>query len=265
MAVALVTSDPTFMANDPDLDMPLLVDALGAVGISARSEVWHDPSVDWSDFDLVILRSTWDYSERLSQFRSWLGHVAGQARLANCASMVMWNLDKTYLHQLSRQGVPTVPTQFAADPAEVRDALEQTASDRVVIKPTASAGSRNTGLFEHSDPAALELASQILASGSTVMVQPEVPAISSTGETAILSFGGAPSHAIRKGPLLALGGGLQGGRYRETISPETPSADQLRTAARALSAVEAIGKSSGWPATGIVPLYARFVRAGRSR
>ena len=60
-------------------------------------------------------------------------------------------------------------------------------------------------------------------------------------------FEGEFSHAIRKGPLLAAGGGEVPGLFaQETIDPREPGADELDAAARAVGAIP-----------GVRPLYAR--------
>ena len=55
-------------ARGLDEDLPPFEAALQAAG--ARMEVvdWDDPTVDWESFDLALVRSTWDYTERLREF-----------------------------------------------------------------------------------------------------------------------------------------------------------------------------------------------------
>ena len=37
------------------------IEALAARGVDASPAVWDDDGVDWAHFDLVVVRSTWDY------------------------------------------------------------------------------------------------------------------------------------------------------------------------------------------------------------
>jgi hypothetical protein len=63
--------------------------------------------VDWSTFDLVVVRSTWDYPDRREAFLAWaesLPHVL------NPPEVLRWNTDKRYLEELS---VDVIPTTFA--------------------------------------------------------------------------------------------------------------------------------------------------------
>ncbi|MEZ5138898.1 MAG: hypothetical protein R2711_09080 [Acidimicrobiales bacterium] len=47
-----------------------------------------------------------------------------------------------------------------------------------------------------------------MAGGRTAMVQPAAPSVAERGEVALVLVDGELSHAYRKGPLLAPGGGL---------------------------------------------------------
>src|SRR5262245_36497898 len=104
--VALVTC-----AELPDLDPDdrLLLDPLAGRGIAVSAGVWDDTNVDWARFDLVVLRSTWDYPPRRDAFVAW---AAAVPKLANPAHVVAWNTDKRYLGELGAAGVPVVPTDW---------------------------------------------------------------------------------------------------------------------------------------------------------
>ena len=254
--VGVVVTD-AYPAEDPDHDTPLLVAALRERGVDAAAVVWHDRAVDWAGYDLLVLRSPWDYPERMAELEAWLTHVEQVTTLVNPPALVRWNLDKRYLAQLADLGVAVVPTQFRTELDAVRGALADradlgTGADaRVVLKPAVSAGARDTGLFDAGDPAAVALAARILASGNVVMVQPEVPELSAGREKALYLVDGEHTHAIAKGALLAPGGGLRGGVYQENPVPVRATDAEADFARRALAAVRS--------ATGCdVPLYARI-------
>jgi len=221
--VAFATAPPEVLGTD-DTDRPWHEAACRAAGIALDHAVWSDPSVDWAGYDLVVVRSTWDYVARLDDFRGWLDRMDRLGTLCNPAAVVEWNLDKRYLADLAAAGVPVVPTLVCGDAGTVADALAATAGE-VVVKPVVSAGSRDTGRFVPGDPAAAHLAASILDGGTPVLVQPAVASVATDGEVSTVLFGGAISHSVRKGPLLALGGGLVGGTYAERLAPEplTPS------------------------------------------
>jgi hypothetical protein len=163
--------------------------------------------------------------------------VEALAPLHNPPSVVRWNLDKHYLADLAAAGVPVIPTAFADSEAQVATGLGCHGGNSVVVKPSISAGSRNTGRFAAEAPGARELARTILAEDLSVMIQPFAQSVDVEGEISLVHFDGAFGHAFRKGAMLAPGGGLRGGGYREDISPASPSAAQHDVARSAELAV----------------------------
>ncbi len=167
-----------------------------AIGGDVTFAVWDDPEVDWAAFDLVVVRSTWDYQERRDAFLAWARGIG--ERLINPPAVLAWNTDKRYLHELAAAGLPVVPTTLVAPGAPFT-----APAGEYVVKPTVSAGSRDTARFTVGEnERAAALAAAIHASGRTAMVQPYVASVDARGETALLFFDGAFSHAIHKGPLL---------------------------------------------------------------
>jgi hypothetical protein len=169
-------------------------DRSAARALAARFAVWDDPGVDWEAYDLVVLRSTWDYTHRPEAFLAWCRGLGD--RLRNPAELVAFNADKRYLGELS---VPTVPTVFVA-PGEASPVLR----GEVVVKPNVSAGARNTGRFgpaAHDQAAAL--IERITASGRTALVQPYLAGVDVRGEVALVHFAGRLSHVLVKRAVLA--------------------------------------------------------------
>ncbi|NLA34725.1 MAG: hypothetical protein GX868_03445 [Actinobacteria bacterium] len=256
-AIALVTTDmSTIEFDDPDLE-PIHA-ALVAAGHDTVQANWLDESVDWSAFDLAVIRCPWDYMSRVEEFLAWLDRVETLTTLWNPPAFIRWNLDKTYLLTLDHLGVPVVPTLVAASVDEVGEAIAavvDTGFDNLVVKPTVSAGSKDTGLFSADDPAAVKLAEHIVAMGKQVIVQPAIPSVAEVGEQALMFFNGEFSHAFNKGPLLAHGGGLlSGDEYVEQLSLATPTVDELDVAHRVLDAVRSVAPGL----EGRFPLYARI-------
>ncbi len=106
-------------------------------------------------------------------------------RLRNPVEVLRWNTDKTYLRDLERLGLPVVATVW--DPVgagQLPDAREW------VVKPSISAGSRDTARWSDAD-AVLVHAGQLVAAGRTAMVQPYLDSVDDAGETAMLFLGGA--------------------------------------------------------------------------
>lgn len=235
MRLALATA---VAAWDQDIDLPPLLAACSRAGIHAEALAWDDPTVAWSRFDAVLLRSTWDYTTRLDDFLDWCGRVEQQSALLNPLSTVRWNIDKHYLRDLAQRGVPVVPTDYL-EPGAVPDLQRKAAAGDFVVKPCVGAGSRDARRFRPDEYAAAEAHAQMLLdSGRSAMLQPYLAGVDSYGETALIHIGGRYSHAIRKGPLLHAGAaGSQALFAAEDIQPRIASDAEHAVAERALAAL----------------------------
>ncbi len=241
MRVGLAT---TAAARGLDEDHAPLARAFESLGHEASAPDWRDPAVDWSGFGVVLLRSTWDYTEDLPAFLAWAEGVARVTQLFNPMPVLRWSTDKRYLLDLSSAGVPIVPSSITA-PGE---AWTAPAGREFVIKPAVGAGSRGARRFDaHEHEAGLRHAQRLNAEGYHALTQPYLHSVDDHGETALMMFEGEFSHAIRKGPLLARGAGDVAGLFaKETIEPRVPAADELDVARRAVASIP-----------GGAPLYAR--------
>ena len=228
MRVALATS-----ADLPGLyvdDHPLL-----AAMPEAEPVVW-DSGADWAAYDLVVVRSCWDYTLRRAEFLAWARSVP---RLVNPYEVLVWNTDKTYLRDLEAAGVPIVPTTFSEPPEPNADFYAQTFLVRepgprtlCVVKPTVSAGARDTWLTD--DP--LTYVEQLHRAGRTAMVQDYQAGIKTEGETSVVFLGGAYSHGARKAPLLGPDAG-DPDDDDAIMTARTPTAEQIEVATRAMAVV----------------------------
>jgi O-ureido-D-serine cyclo-ligase len=230
-------------ALDLDEDLPPLLAAFADAGAQAQVTVWDDPQVDWSGFHVALLRSAWDYTERIAEFLEWVGRTAAVTRLMNPPPVVRWNSDKHYLLDLARAGLPIVPSEFVepGDDPKVRlgEFLARHACAELVVKPAVGAGSRDAR--RHAQEAHAEILGHmrpLLAAGRSVLMQPYLPSVDRSGETSLVYIKGAFSHAFRKGPLLPLGAGSTGALFAaEEITARTPGADELEVGGRILAGI----------------------------
>lgn len=255
--IGLVVTDVYDGGGHTDVDTPAVIEMLSRLGVAAVPAVWHDDRVDWSSFDAIVMRSPWDYSRRLTEFDEWMTRAATQTRIYNSPELIRWNLDKRYLDSLRALGVSTIPTVYCTDLSEVTAAVTTLDCSYVVVKPTVSAGSRDTGLFHCDDHNLYDLAEHIIQAGKEVMVQPEIPSLSAGREKAVFYFGGHYSHAITKGPLLARGGGFVNGEYQEVPRPATPSVEELALGDLTMEAIRTLSGDRNW-AGSAPPVYARL-------
>ena len=209
-----------------------LIAALRQRGLHARWLPWDDP--DTLDADLVILRATWDYIERLDDFMAWTTTVRG---LVNAPEVVEWNTDKSYLLDLATAGVPVIPSQFIAPGERAR-----VPEGEVVVKPAVGAGSVGAQRFTDSDEASRHVAA-LHADGRTALIQPYDPRVEQ-GETALVFLGGRQSHAFTKGPILPSPGSRpafdDSGTYaEESLAPAEPDFELWDVGHAALAAAAA--------------------------
>jgi O-ureido-D-serine cyclo-ligase len=224
-----------------DEDMPPLLAAFAAAGAQAQIVDWDDGAVDWARFDAALLRSAWDYTERLPEFLAWVDHVAGLTTLHNPPAVVRWNCDKHYLRELAAAQLPVVATSFAepgAEPAATLEAfLGRQDCQELVVKPAVGAGSRDTR--RHARTATAQILAHmrpLLDMGRSVMLQPYLERVDRDGETALMFIGGRFSHAIRKAALLPRGAPATAGLFApESITARAPQADELAIALRLLA------------------------------
>ena len=211
----------TWGATDLDTDGEFLIPACERVGFDVSVPVWSDPDVDWASFDLAVIRATWDYFKEPDLFLDWVNRVAALCPLLNSEEVVGWNLDKRYLDELSEAGFPVVETSFVSDLADIWPVIE----GRIVVKPTVSAGSNDTAMYEPGDEAAVARhVERLIAAGRAVMVQPYVAEIDTLGERGLVYYRGLLDHTFRKEPLLV--GEIEATALflREEISAATPTA-----------------------------------------
>jgi hypothetical protein len=250
--VALVTARA---ARGLDEDLPPLEAAMHAAGVETRVAEWDDPGVRWESFNLALLRSTWDYTDRLREFLVWVDSAARVTTVLNPPGVVRWNTDKHYLAQLAQAGVPVVPSSFIEPGQNAAGALAAFLASHdaaeFVVKPSVGAGSRDTQRHVRTEVApAVAQAQRLLDGERSVLLQPYLDSVDTAGETALIYFDGHFSHAIRKGPLLLPGSKASpavGLFAPEQIAPRAPGADELHVADQVLAALP-------FPA----PVYARI-------
>lgn len=256
--IALVTSSehPQLVEEDQPF-VPLLQER----GADVTVAVWDDPAVDWDDFDLVVIRSTWDYTSKIEQFQEWARNIP---HLVNPPNVVRWNSDKHYLQALADHGLPVVETTWLEPERnfDKRDLHNRFPSrEEFVIKPAISAGSKDTGRYTSTDANsrrfAIEHALRLLHEDRSVMVQRYIPEIDSRGETALIFFHGTFSHAVHKDAMLVRDepDSISGDYIPEKMSPYTATEAEIEAAQHILSFARA--RIPGRNPTSRPLLYAR--------
>ena len=245
MRVAILTCRrlPSFVTWEiPDVpalfeDDRRLTAAFQAQGDEATSVVWS-AATDWRDYDLALLRSTWDYIDDRAGFLAALAAIEhSPCRLFNPLDAVRWNSDKSYLFDLAAWGVPIVPTLpvSPSDAPRLQQQATATGWQRVVLKPRVGAGAAGVRLIP---AAAIATTITELAAGrpnQPFLLQPLIESVISEGEWSFIFLAGAFSHALLKRP--APGDFRAHGIYDGTIAPVIPSPDDLAQAEAIVAAL----------------------------
>lgn len=231
-------------ARGRDEDEPLALPALRQAGIAVDVVVWDDPAVRWADYDRAVLRSTWDYPHRLQQFLAWLQAVGQVTDLRNPLPMLRWSLDKHYLADLDKAGVPITPTTFV-EPGH----RPHFPNGDFVVKPAIGAGSRDAASYgpaQHDEARAH--VQRLQDAGASVLVQPLLKSVAVDGEWPLVFFDGRYSHAASKRVVLPRAGTVDDLFAEETNAAHIADTEQIAIAQKA---VDVVTDRFG------IPLYAR--------
>ena len=197
----LSMDDLTGFVSDDALCLP----HLAAHGIDVEEVPWRRPAAQarWDSFDLVVIRTPWDYQRDVHAFLRVLTEIGAATRLENPLPLVRWNVRKTYLRDLERAGLGIVPTAWfprGLDVPLTECAAEQGWSDEVVIKPIVSANADLTYRVASDVPPPQRAELERRFANLPCMVQPFVASVPTRGEVSIVLFDGEVSHALRKTP-----------------------------------------------------------------
>jgi glutathione synthase/RimK-type ligase-like ATP-grasp enzyme len=175
---------------------------LHKLGWTVDEVPWDDPTIDWNQFEAVVIRSPWDYQKKPDEFMSVLETIdRSNASLFNPLEICRWNMNKVYLRDLVARGVGTIPTIWLdrLDSAAIPQLFSDLQSERIVVKPTVGANADDTFVLSLCETQNKEEALSVFAN-KPLMVQPFVEAIVNEGEYSLFYFGGEFSHAIQKIP-----------------------------------------------------------------
>lgn len=164
---------------------------------------WHAKDVEWDKYEVVVIRSAWDYQSDAPGFLECLEKInASSAKLENSFPLVSWNISKDYLKTLEAHDIPIVPTLWANefDYPQILSSFAHFETSEIVIKPLISANADHTYRLSLKDVNAQEEGLKEVFSGRPYMIQPFLRAVVNEGEYSLFYFGGQFSHCILKIP-----------------------------------------------------------------
>lgn len=205
-------------------------------GLTTERVDWSREDVPWEQYRAVVIRTTWDYFERLEGFMAWLDRMAAHPNVLNPIDMLRWNIDKHYLSDLQGAGVPIVPTCFVerGESTTLAQALAQLGADAAVYKPAISGAARETYRVRAGEAAGHAERFAALTQTQAMLVQPFMPSIVEHGEVTVVVMGGQPTHAIVK--RAKVGDFRVQDDHGGTVHDHQATTDELELAAAAFAA-----------------------------
>ena len=164
---------------------------------------WRAADAHWDQYDLVVIRSPWDYQQACDEFLGVLARIeASTARLENSLDIVRWNIQKTYLRQLEESGVTIVPTHWVENPSmsQLQQLFEQLGSDDIVIKPVVGANADDAFWLKPDSSVEIFRAAEHTFRNRLMLAQPFVKSVTTSGEISLIFFAGEYSHSVLKTP-----------------------------------------------------------------
>lgn len=200
MKIAILTCEKLPDLNPEDQK---IIPALAQHDIQATATIWSDKTINWSEFDYLVFRNTWDYFEKETEFKIWLNQIAQlEIKTLNPIVTIKQNIHKFYLREMEQQGITILPTIFI-DKTNTLNLAELIPAhwNKAVIKPAFSAGSYLTEVFEKSEIQAISDKYKSIAAEKELLLQEFMPEIQTLGETSFIFFNKKFSHAVNKKPV----------------------------------------------------------------
>ncbi len=210
-------------------DDNLIVAFLKRQGITAIFEIWDDPNVEWQDYDCVLVRSTWDYTEKIEKFISFLNTLPSHTKLFNPKKVILNNYNKSYLFELEEKGFEIVPSIKRAETINsIEEAFQLFECQKLIMKPLIGAGASGIQIIEKNTDLKKESKNEIL-------IQPFQDSISTDGEISLIFFNNQFSHAILKIPKKNDYRSQE--EFGSSITSFTPDTSTINYAKSALSSI----------------------------
>ncbi|WP_299082503.1 hypothetical protein [uncultured Paraglaciecola sp.] len=181
----------------------MLFEPLKAKGWLAEEVSWRKTDVDWNSYDVVVIRTTWDYQDDVEAFKACLQRIeASTAQLQNSLNIVQWNISKNYLRDLQNQGINIVPTLWFDSflLSELQAGFKHFDTPEIVLKPLISANADHTYRLTPEKLSAQADQLKAVFAEREFMLQPFLTGIVEEGEYSLFYFAGHYSHSILKEP-----------------------------------------------------------------
>ena len=181
-----------------EVDDQPLIDALEEKDITVHRPAWT-AKIDWNQFDISVIRTTWDYHSRKDAFLEWCETVP---RLYNNSEIIEWNTHKSYLHELEQKGVTIAPTIWVNrdEQSDIMQIMKTLKATNGFIKPQVGACASDTLRFNVDE---LDQAQQFLNANKhqDMMVQAYMKSVETVGELSAIFIDREFTHGVQKIPV----------------------------------------------------------------
>jgi glutathione synthase/RimK-type ligase-like ATP-grasp enzyme len=188
------------VSNDEDSELLFF---LQQKGLQIDAVIWNDDTINWKNYDIILIKSPWDYHEKILSFYSWLENIKSLGiRMLNPIDIIKWNSNKRYLDDIFKAGLPVIPSIYLDKGTQIptdNSLFSQLNTDKIVVKPCISAGANNTIIVDEVTIVQQSDAINLLLSEDEYIVQPFVKEISE-GEWSFIFFNRQYSHCALKVP-----------------------------------------------------------------
>lgn len=168
---------------------------------------WEDKSINYNDYECLILRSVWGYQNKYPEFKKWLLYLKQHnIKIFNDVDILLNNVRKNIQFQiLDEYQIPHIKTTFIKGIEELSKIVVNN-EEQSVIKPIISGSGNNTFKLWPSDNLLVDQNEIIkvfepifLSEDNGAMVQPYIPEIID-GEYACIFIDGTNTHNMLRYP-----------------------------------------------------------------
>jgi len=181
----------------------LLIPPMNALGWDVSFIPWDLSNVNWDEYDIVLIRSTWDYQSRIQEFLKVLESIdKSKSLLINPLPIIHQNIEKTYLIELEAKGIDTIPSIFQKkfSSKEIMQSFSKFNCDKIIIKPVVGANADNIILGSKFEIKSQLNEIQEVYSELPHIIQPFLNSVLKEGEFSLMYFNKKFSHALLKIP-----------------------------------------------------------------
>lgn len=157
--VAIVSSNKWIYKVREDIFLKI---ALNKLNIAVDIISWEDKTVDYTKYNMIIVRSIWGYQDKLNQFYNWLDMLKNKKILVyNNINILKDNLNKyKQFSILEDNNIPCIKTKFIFK-KDIMSNLSDTVknvikeyfvgNEKIVLKPVVSGSGNNTYILENNN------------------------------------------------------------------------------------------------------------------